>query len=71
MIGSAPVHDRPMVVADLVRRFGEQHLLAVQPTKDDIPTIWIEKDRLRETLQYLKLGHRSAVPDVVRPECDR
>src|ERR671910_2043574 len=54
MTGNVPVHDRPMVVEDLVRRFGAGQLLAVQATNDDIPTIWLEKDRLRATLEYLK-----------------
>ncbi len=47
--------ERAGVVAELKGRFGsEGFLTAVQLTKDEIPTIWIEKNRLRETLRYLQ-----------------
>ena len=43
------------MVAELEGRFGaEGWLRAVQHTKDEIPTIWVEKHRLRETLRYVK-----------------
>lgn len=54
MSGQASVGDRPMVVEELAQRFGDERILAVQPTQDDTPTIWIGKDRLRETLRCLK-----------------
>lgn len=54
MIGPGPVHDRQAVIEDLERRFGEGFLLGVQPTKDDIPTMWLEKGRLPDALRYLK-----------------
>lgn len=47
------------VVAEIESRFGSGGFLtAVQLTKDGIQTIWIEKNRLRETLRYL----RSEIP---------
>src|SRR5690348_518542 len=53
--------ERIGVVAELEGRFGaEGWLRAVQHTKDEIPTIWVEKHRLRETLRYIK-------SDVPRP----
>ena len=38
---------------DLNERFGEA-ILASQETKDDIPTLWVKKENIREVLQYLK-----------------
>lgn len=46
------------VAEELGRRFGSEGLLTVQPTRDEIPTIWVDKNRLRETLRYL----RSEIP---------
>lgn len=54
MIGHVPVHDRPAVIEELERRFGDRFLLGVQPTKDEIPTLWLGRDRLRDALRYLK-----------------
>src|SRR5437016_979123 len=54
MIENLQTHDRPWIASELVRRFGEDRLLAMQPTKDDTPTIWLDKGHLRETLGYLK-----------------
>jgi NADH-quinone oxidoreductase subunit C/D len=42
------------VVEELASRFGPDGLLAFQPTRDEIPTMWIDRSRLRETLQYLR-----------------
>ena len=56
MTGPTSVGDRPAIVDELARTFGEDTVLAVQQTKDDIPTIWIEKDRLRRTLRSLRSG---------------
>ncbi|WHZ29640.1 MAG: NADH-quinone oxidoreductase subunit C/D [Nitrospira sp.] len=47
--------ERTEVVAELESHFrSEGRLRAVQHTKDEIPTIWVEKHRLRETLRYVK-----------------
>ena len=40
-------------LADLQRKLGDANVL-FQPTKDDVPTFWVPKERLRETLRYLK-----------------
>jgi len=51
----ATIGEQPGLVEELTARFGsEGFLTAVQSTKDGIPTIWIEKHRLRETLRYVK-----------------
>ena len=42
------------VVAEIESRFGPDGLLAFQPTRDEIPTVWVDRSRLRETLQYLR-----------------
>jgi NADH-quinone oxidoreductase subunit C/D len=42
------------VVEELASRFGPDGLLAFQPTRDEIPTMWLDPSRLRETLQYLR-----------------
>jgi NADH-quinone oxidoreductase subunit C/D len=54
--------DRLRIVNELSGRFGKERLLAVQPTKDDIPTIWLDKNDLRIMLVYLK----SEVPQPYR-----
>jgi NADH-quinone oxidoreductase subunit C/D len=46
------------IVQDLQERFGEA-IIAVQPTRDDIPTLWVGRQRARDMLQYLK---ETAVP---------
>ncbi|MBL6749054.1 MAG: NADH-quinone oxidoreductase subunit C/D [Nevskia sp.] len=45
----------PEVVRELYARFGENAFL-LQPTKDDVPTLWVGKDRLLEVLSWLKTG---------------
>ncbi|HEU4682931.1 MAG TPA: NADH-quinone oxidoreductase subunit C/D [Nitrospira sp.] len=53
MIGGSVVRDA--AVADELReQFGLVHLLAVQEGKDGIPTIWIDKSRLHQTLRHLR-----------------
>ncbi|ALA59187.1 NADH-quinone oxidoreductase subunit C/D [Nitrospira moscoviensis] len=54
MTSTAPAGERPTIVEDVGGRFGADHILAVQPTPDGIPTIWVARDRLRDTLTYLK-----------------
>ncbi len=41
------------IIQNLRRVFGEA-ILAVQPTKDSIPTVWVTRDRVRDVLRHLK-----------------
>ena len=41
------------IIVDLKDTFGEA-ILAVQPTKDGIPTVWVTRDRARDVLRHLK-----------------
>ncbi|HSB33669.1 MAG TPA: NADH-quinone oxidoreductase subunit C, partial [Nitrospirota bacterium] len=43
------------IIDDLRNKFGEA-ILAVQPTRDNIPTLWVPKDRARDVLRHLKTG---------------
>lgn len=43
----------PAIVQELAARCGAEHVTP-QPTRDDIPTLWATKDRVREVLRYLK-----------------
>jgi NADH-quinone oxidoreductase subunit C/D len=45
----------PEVVRELYARFGDQTFL-LQPTKDEVPTLWAPKERLGEILGFLKNG---------------
>ena len=47
------------VAQELRDRFGEG-IVAVQETRDDVPTLWVERDRLTEIVRYLK--HDAAKP---------
>ncbi|MEK9141047.1 MAG: NADH-quinone oxidoreductase subunit C, partial [Nitrospirota bacterium] len=50
-----PIAEHTGLVVEIARHFGAKgYLTAVQSTKDDIPTIWVEKHRLREILRYIK-----------------
>jgi NADH-quinone oxidoreductase subunit C/D len=48
-----PANAEPPIARELSERF-PSNLITVQPTRDAIPTIWIDRDYLRETLRYLK-----------------
>lgn len=48
-----PQHDRQRI-AEEIRHHTADHLLAVQTTCDDIPTLWIAPGHVPETLRYLK-----------------
>ena len=51
----ASIGEQTELVAEIASHFSsEEYLTAVQSTKDGIPTIWIEKHRLRETLRFVK-----------------
>jgi NADH-quinone oxidoreductase subunit C/D len=41
------------IINDLKTSFGEA-ILAVQPTADGIPTVWVARERVRDVLRYLK-----------------
>jgi NADH-quinone oxidoreductase subunit C/D len=43
----------PSIIEDLKTSFGEA-ILAVQPTADSIPTVWVSRERVREVLRRLK-----------------
>jgi NADH-quinone oxidoreductase subunit C/D len=50
---SPPANAEPPIARELSERF-PSNLITVQPTRDAIPTVWIDRDYLRETLRYLK-----------------
>lgn len=58
---TASIHTEPPIARELADRF-RSRFVKVQPTCDDIPTIWVEREHLRETLHYLK----SEAPDPFR-----
>ena len=41
------------IIEELVIVFGES-LVTQQPVRDEIPTVWVSRDRIRELLRYLK-----------------
>ena len=43
------------IIENLKAVFGES-ILAVQPTRDDIPTLWVADDRINNVLRHLKTG---------------
>lgn len=43
------------IINDLQRVFGEA-ILAIQPTKDGIPTVWVTRAKARDVLRHLKSG---------------
>jgi NADH-quinone oxidoreductase subunit C/D len=43
----------PSIIEDLKKSFGDA-ILAVQPTKDNIPTVWVARERFRDVLRRLK-----------------
>ena len=45
----------PSITDELKSTFGES-ILAVQPTRDDIPTLWVGRDKARDVLLHLKSG---------------
>lgn len=56
MNGNVLAHDRPAIVDEIESRLGIDSIIAVQPTRDEIPTIWVSKERVREILKHLKTG---------------
>jgi len=44
----------PDIYRDIKTKFG-QAILALQPTKDDTPTIWVSKDSIVHLMRYLKV----------------
>ncbi|MCF7805898.1 MAG: NADH-quinone oxidoreductase subunit C/D [Candidatus Marinimicrobia bacterium] len=47
------MNDQLPIGEQLKQQFGEA-VLQVQPTKDDVPTLWIQKEKVRDVLGYLK-----------------
>jgi NADH-quinone oxidoreductase subunit C/D len=45
----------PDVVRELYAKFGE-NAFTLQPTRDDVPTLWVAKERFAEVLGFLKNG---------------
>ncbi len=43
------------IIDELKTAFGEA-ILAVQPTRDDIPTLWVSREKARDVLRHLKTG---------------
>jgi NADH-quinone oxidoreductase subunit C/D len=43
----------PQVVSELFAEFGEGTFI-VQPTKDDVPTLWVTRDKVVEVLRFLR-----------------
>lgn len=43
----------PQVVSELFAEFGEGNFV-VQPTKDDVPTLWVARDKVVEVLRFLR-----------------
>jgi hypothetical protein len=51
----ALMDDKPDILQELSKRFGDEAVMAVQETRDHIPTAWITADHVHEILRYLKL----------------
>ncbi|MDD2875998.1 MAG: NADH-quinone oxidoreductase subunit C/D [Acidiphilium sp.] len=49
-----PIVPEPPIARELSERF-RSRTITVQPTRDSIPTVWVDRDDLRETLRYLKI----------------
>ncbi|MBM4328378.1 MAG: NADH-quinone oxidoreductase subunit C/D, partial [Deltaproteobacteria bacterium] len=47
------MEEAPDIQTELENKFGTG-LLSPQGTRDDIPTFWVPKERILETLRYLK-----------------
>jgi len=43
----------PQVISELFTEFGEGTFI-VQPTKDDVPTLWVTRDKVVEVLRFLR-----------------
>lgn len=43
----------PRVVSELFAEFGEGNFI-VQPTKDDVPTLWVPREKLVDVLRFLR-----------------
>ncbi len=43
----------PQVISELFAEFGEGTFI-VQPTKDDVPTLWVTRDKVVEVLRFLR-----------------
>lgn len=45
--------DQSTVIDELNNKFGQQSFVS-QPTQDEIPTLWVSKDKIKDVLSYLK-----------------
>ena len=53
-VRDSSIGEQTGLVVELIARFGSDgYITAVQSTKDEIPTIWVEKHRLHEILRYI------------------
>lgn len=59
------ISEQPDVVSELQTRFGAE-AFSLQPTADSIPTLWVDRERVRELLRFLK----SEVPGPYRTLLD-
>jgi len=50
-----PMPSTNPIIEDLQTTFGDA-ILAVQPTRDEIPTLWVSQDRVNDVLHLLKTG---------------
>ncbi len=51
----------PAVIRELVERFGAD-ALATQSTRDEIPTVWVDRGKFREVLAFLKAAPGGSYP---------
>ena len=49
------IADKSALTNNLTERYGESNLI-FQTTKDNFPTVWVERDKIRDVLDYLKNG---------------
>lgn len=58
-MNTADTSERKDVVQEIRDRFGDG-IMAQQPARDGIPTVWVANDRVKDVLKYLK--HETAGP---------
>ncbi len=49
------IMDNNSIITDLKTAFGDT-ILAAQPTRDEIPTLWVTSERVNDVLRHLKTG---------------
>ena len=63
-IQCCPGTDVPNILQELQNRFGAA-IGPVQATRDGMPTLWVERNRARDILRYLKLEVGAALSHAV------